>query len=167
LHLTDTRTDRIERSIDVRAPRARVWRALSDPAEFAEWFGIAVSGPFQPGTRLRGTLIGTSVDEEVARAQRTHAGVSFDLVIERVDPERRLAFRWHPGAVDPGVDYAAEPMTLVEFVLDDTGEGTRVTVVESGFDGIPLARRAKAFAGNDEGWRIMMGVLQKHVTGGS
>ena len=160
-------TDRIERSIDVRAPRARVWRALSDPAEFAEWFGIAVSGPFQPGARLRGTFIGTSVDEEVARAQKEHAGMSFDLVIERVDPERRLAFRWHPGAPEPGVDNTAEPMTLVEFVLDDTGEGTRVTVVESGFDRIPLARRAKAFDGNSEGWRIMMGVLQKHLAGGS
>ena len=165
--MTDTLTDRIERSIDVRAPRARVWRALSDPAEFAEWFGIAVSGPFQPGARLRGTFIGTSVDEEVAQAQKEHVGVSFDLVIERVEPEQCLAFRWHPGLVEPGVDYAVEPMTLVEFVLDDTGEGTRVTVVESGFDRIPPARRAKAFSGNNEGWRIMMGVLLKHLTGGS
>lgn len=165
--MADTLTDRIERSIDVRATRARVWRALSDPAEFAEWFGIAVSGPFQPGARLRGTFIGTSVDEEVARAQQEHAGMSFDLVIERVDPEHRLAFRWHPGAPEPGDDNAADPMTLVEFVLDDTAEGTRVTVVESGFERIPLARRAKAFAGNNEGWRIMMGVLQKHLTGAS
>jgi uncharacterized protein YndB with AHSA1/START domain len=126
-----------------------------------------VSGPFQPGARLRGTFIGTRVDEEVARAQKEHVGVSVDLVIERVDPERRLAFRWHPGPPAPGVDYAAEAMTLVEFLLDDTGEGTRVTVVESGFDAVPVARRAQAFAGNNEGWRIMMGVLQKHLAGGS
>ena len=156
-------TDRIEQSIDVRAPRTRVWRALADPEEFAAWFGIAVDGPFAPGARLRGTLVGTMVDPEVAQAQRTHEGVTFDLVVAQVEPERLLSFRWHPGAVDPTIDYSSEPMTLVEFVLEETPRGTRVTVIESGFDAIPLTRRARAFDGNKGGWTIMMEVLGKHL----
>jgi len=156
-------TGRIEQSIDVKAPRSRVWRALVDPQEFTAWFGIAVDGPFAPGARLRGTLVGTTVDAEVARAQRAHEGVSFDLVIAQVEPERRFSFRWHPGAVDPAIDYAKEPMTLVEFELEEIPQGTRVTVTESGFDAVPLSRRAQAFDGNKEGWRIMMGVLGKHL----
>jgi len=156
-------TDRIEQSIEVKAPRARVWRALVDSQEFAAWFGIAVDGPFAPGARLRGTLVGTTVDAEVARAQRTHEGVTFDMVIAQVEPERRFAFRWHPGAVDPAIDYGKEPMTLVEFVLEEIPQGTRVTVIESGFDALPLARRAQAFDGNKGGWTIMMGVLAKHL----
>jgi len=99
----------------------------------------------------------------VARAQRTHEGVSFDMVVAQVEPERRFSFRWHPGAVDPTIDYASEPMTLVEFVLEEIPQGTRITVIESGFDAIPLTRRLQAFEGNKGGWTIMMGVLGKHL----
>jgi uncharacterized protein YndB with AHSA1/START domain len=164
LHVTSPVTDRIEKSIDVSASIARVWRALIDPQEFAAWFGIAVDGAFVAGGRVRGTLVGTTVDEDVARAQREHAGMSFDLVVERVEPERRLAFRWHPGAVDPSIDYAREPMTLVEFVLDQIPTGTRVTVIESGFAALPAARREQAFVGNEQGWAIMTGVLGRYVS---
>jgi len=156
-------TDRIEQSIEVKASRSRVWRALVDPQQFAAWFGIAVDRPFEPGARLRGTLVGTTVDAEVAKAQRTHEGTTFDLLVEQVEPEQRISFHWHPNAVDPAFDYAKEPMTLVEFILEATTGGTRVTVVESGFDGIPLTRRAQAFDGNKEGWRIMTGVLGTYL----
>jgi len=156
-------TDRIEQSIEVTAPRSRVWKALADPQQFAAWFGIAVDGPFTPGARLRGTLVGTTVDAEVAKAQRTHEGTSFDLLVSEMDPERLFSFRWHPNAVDPAVDYTTEPMTLVEFFLEETPHGTRVRVVESGFDAIPLTRRAQAFEGNKEGWRIMVGVLGAYL----
>jgi len=161
--MNDVITDRIEQSIEVQAPRSRVWQALVNPEEFAAWFGIEGDGPFAPGARLRGTLVGTTVDAEVAKAQRTHEGVTFDLVVAQIEPERRFSFRWHPNAVDQSVDYTAEPMTLVEFVLEETPKGTRVTVAESGFDGIPLTRRAQAFDGNKEGWRIMLGVLGSYV----
>src|SRR3954453_15447404 len=144
-------TDRVQQSIEVKAPRSRVWQALADPRQFAEWFGIVVDGPFAPGARLRGTIVGTTVDAEVAKAQRTHEGTAFDLVVAHMEPERLFSFRWHPNAVDPAVDYTTEPMTLVEFFLDETARGTRVTVVESGFDGIPLTRRAQALEGNKEG----------------
>jgi len=93
-------TDRIEQSIEVQAPRSRVWKALADPQQFAAWFGIAVDGPFTPGARLRGTLVGTTVDAEVAKAQRTHEGTSFDLLVSEMDPERLFSFRWHPNAVE-------------------------------------------------------------------
>jgi uncharacterized protein YndB with AHSA1/START domain len=165
--MTNSVADRIQKSIDISATRARVWRALTVPDEFRTWFGIAIDRPFVAGTRVRGTLVGTLVDEEVAKAQRAHAGTSFDLVVEQVEPERRLAFRWHPGAVDPSVDYDLEPMTLVEFVLEDVPTGTRVTVIESGFEALPASRRTLAFTGNEQGWEIMTGVLRRHLTHGA
>ena len=157
--------NRIEKHIDVQAPRSRVWRALADSREFAEWFGLELDGPIQPGAHRAGTFVGSAVDADVARAQRVHAGRRFPILIERVEPERLLSFRWHPGAVDPEKDYSAEPTTLVEFLLEDISGGTRVTVIESGFENIPLARRAEAFSGNEQGWTIMIGVLGKHVSG--
>jgi uncharacterized protein YndB with AHSA1/START domain len=158
--------DRIQKSVEISAPPARVWRAIIDPEEFAAWFGIAIDRPFAAGVRVRGTLVGSTVDAAVAQAQRPHAGVTFDLVVEQVQPGRRLAFRWHPGAVDPAVDYEREPMTLVEFVLEEIPGGTRVTVIESGFDALPSSRRAQAFTGNEQGWTIMTDVLRKHLSRG-
>jgi uncharacterized protein YndB with AHSA1/START domain len=162
--MTGTLTDRIERSIVINAPQSRVWRALTTPREFREWFGLAPDGEFTPGARLRGTIVGTNVDADVAALQGPHLGRSFEMVIELLEPERRFAYRWHPGAADPQFDYSGEPMTLVEFTLETVAEGTRVTVVESGFDALPPARRTEAFDGNREGWRIMMGILQKYAS---
>lgn len=156
-------TDRIEKSIDVRAPRSRVWRALADPGEFGRWFGFALDRPFATGTTVRATIVGTEVDEEVARAQRNHAGLTFDILVEAVEPQHRLAFRWHPGAVEQGVDYESEPTTLVEFLVEDIPSGTRIRVIESGFDAIPLERRARAFAGNEQGWTIVADILARFV----
>jgi hypothetical protein len=78
-----------------------------------------------------------------------------------------LAFRWHPFAVEPGVDYSKEPTTLVEFRLEDVANGVRLTVTESGFDGVPLERRAKAFAANEGGWTMVMTLIEKHLAAGS
>lgn len=156
-------TDRIERSILVTATKARVWRALTDPGEFRQWFGLSVDGVFTPGAHLRGTIVGTSVDPEVAAMQGPHKDKPFEMVVEALEPERRFAYRWHPGSADPDFDYESEPMTRVEFTLEAADGGTRVTVVESGFDALQLPRRIEAFEGNQEGWTIMMGVLQKYV----
>ncbi len=158
-----TGTDRIEKTIVLRAPRARVWRALTDPSEFGDWFGMRFRDPFVPGARVRATIVGTSVDSEVARAQRQHAGVTFEIVIDRIEPERLFSFRWHPGAVDPTVDYSTEPMTLVEFTLDEAPGGVALTVVESGFDRIPIERRAAAFSGNEQGWGIVMNLVDRYL----
>src|SRR5260221_14779360 len=127
-------TDRIEKTTLLRAPRSRVWRALSDAREFGAWFGVALEGAFAPGARLTGKM-----------TNKAYSHLTLEMWVEKVEPERLLSYRWHPFAIDPGVDYSGEPTTLVELTLADSEGGTRLTVVETGFDGILLARRAKAF----------------------
>lgn len=156
-------TDRIQKHILLRAPRARVWRALTDSKEFGHWFGAKFDGPFAPGAVQRGVIVTTAVDPAVARAQEQYKGTPFEITIDRMEPERVFAFRWHPGAVDPAVDYSAEPTTLVVFTLEETPDGVMLTLTESGFDQIPVARRAKAFADNDGGWTMVMTLIEKYL----
>ena len=156
-------TDRIEKKILLRAPRHRVWRALSDSAEFGTWFGLRFDGPFRAGAAIRGTLTPTTIDTEVGNAQRAHEGLPFEITIERIEPERLFSFRWHPFAIDRNVDYSGEPTTLIEFTLEETPDGILLTVTESGFDQIPLERRAKAFAANEQGWGMMVKVIGKYL----
>src|SRR5713226_5896868 len=137
-------TDRIEKKILLRAPRKRVWRALSDSAEFGSWFGITFDSPFKPGAKMQGVIRHNKANAEVARHQKPHEGMPFESTIEKMEPERLFSFRWHPNAIDRGVDYSAEPTTLIEFVLEEVRDGVMLTVTESGFDQIPLARRAQA-----------------------
>ena len=87
-----------------------------------------------------------------------------EVLVERMDRERLLAFRWHPAAIEPGTDYSAEPTTLVEFRLDEEAGGTRLTVVESGFDRLPAARRSEAFRINAGGWSEQLRNIERHVT---
>jgi len=156
-------TDRIEKKILLHAPLKRVWRALSDSTEFGAWFGVKFDGPFTPGARMHGVIVTTTVNAEVAKAQKPHEGKPFEITIERMDPERLLSIRWHPFAVESGVDYSTEPTTLVEFVLEEVANGVMLTVTESGFDRIPLARRAKAFEANEQGWGMMVKVLEEYL----
>src|SRR5262249_37777030 len=156
LHMSVAVTDRIEKQVVLRAPRNRVWRALTDVREFATWFGVKFDTPFTPGARLRGVIVGTAVDADVAKAQREHAGIPFEITVDRIEPERLFSFRWHPSAIERGVDYSGEPTTLVAFTLEQVADGTLLTVAESGFDRIPLARRAKAFTANEQGWAIVV-----------
>jgi uncharacterized protein YndB with AHSA1/START domain len=145
-------TDRIEKEIVLRAPRSRVWHALADAEQFGAWFGMKLEGDFVPGGRVQGqiTLPG-------------HGQVTIEIAIERMDPENRMSYRWHPYAVESDVDYSSEPTTLVEFQLEEVAEGTRLKVVESGFDGIPLARRAEAIRMNDAGWAEQLENIARHV----
>jgi uncharacterized protein YndB with AHSA1/START domain len=149
----DSSTDRIERNILLKAPRSRVWRALSNAEEFGDWFGVALRGrTFTAGQRVHG--------------QVTHPGyehVVWDVLIERIEPERLLSWRWHPAAIDPTVDYSAEPTTLVVFELKEVEGGTLLSVVESGFDKVPPSRRLDAFRMNSGGWDEQMKNIQKHV----
>jgi uncharacterized protein YndB with AHSA1/START domain len=158
-------TDRIEKQVLLAAPLARVWRAVADAGEFGSWFGATFDGAFAPGARLTAWIVPTTADAEVAAAQKPHEGTRFEIVVERVEPMRRLSFRWHPFAVEPGVDYAKEPMTLVTFELEEVAGGTRLTITESGFDAIPLARRAKAFEMNSGGWAAQARLVAKHLAG--
>jgi len=151
--MSPTDADRIEKKIVLRAPRARVWRALADAEQFGAWFGVDLKGAsFRPGSRVRGRITAPGYEH-----------LSLEVVVERMEPERRLSWRWHPYAVDPKVDYSSEPTTLVEFELQDAPEGTLLTVVESGFDRIPAARRAEAWRMNDQGWSAQMQNIERHV----
>src|SRR4051794_31902826 len=134
-------SDRIEKSIVLRAPRSRVWRALANAQAFGEWFGMKLSGAFVPGARLKGQV-----------THKDYEHVTIEIVVERIEPERLFSWRWHPHAIDAKTDYSKEPTTLVVFELADAAEGTLLTVVESGFEGIPLTRRMEAYRGNEQGW---------------
>jgi uncharacterized protein YndB with AHSA1/START domain len=146
-----TTTDSIQKQIVLRATPARVWRALSNAREFGTWFGAELRDDFVPGAAAHGTV----------KFQGQELTITFQ--IERMEPERLLAFRWHPFAIDPKVDYAGEPTTLVELALAPAPEGTLLTVTESGFDQIPLARRAKAFEMNSGGWAQQLENIARHV----
>lgn len=146
-------TDRIEKRTVLRAPRSRVWRAVTNAEEFGAWFRMNLDGVFAEGATVRGRV--------------THPGyehVTLEILVERIEPERYFSYRWHPYAIDAKVDYSTEPMTLVEFTLEDTEGGTAVTIVESGFDRIPLARRAEAFRMNDQGWAGQIKNLARYVS---
>jgi uncharacterized protein YndB with AHSA1/START domain len=156
--------DRIEKHVELRAPMDRVWRAISDSQEFGRWFGARIDGPFVAGTSVTATITPTTVDEEVAELQRPHAGAKATWQIVAVEPPRRFAYRWHPFAVEPGVDYDAEPTTLVEFTLSPTPAGVLLTIVESGFDAIPAARRSAAFEANSGGWAKQVELVRKYLS---
>ncbi|YBV96732.1 SRPBCC family protein [Phyllobacteriaceae bacterium JZ32] len=145
-------TDRIEKNIELNAPIERVWRALTDHEEFGAWFGVRLDGPFVPG--------------EIARGRITHPGyehVKWEATIKRMDRPHYFSFTWHPYAVDPDVDYSGEKPTLVEFRLEPISAGTRLTVVESGFDALPAHRRADALRMNEEGWAGQMKNIEAYV----
>jgi uncharacterized protein YndB with AHSA1/START domain len=156
-------TDRIEKKILLRAPLNRVWRAVTDSQEFGMWFGIKFNEPFSPGAAMKGVIVGTKVNDEVAKAQKKYEGIAFEITVERIEPERLFSFRWHPNAVDPKMDYSKERTTLIEFVLNKVPDGVMLTVTESGFDGIPIERRAKAFTANEQGWGMVVKLIEAYL----
>ena len=146
-------TDRIEREILLKAPRSRVWRALSNAEEFGDWFGVALKGKtFAAGHRVPGQITYPGYEHLV-----------FEVLVEQMEPERLFSFRWHPYAVDPSVDYSKEPTTLVVFELKEVEAGTLLRVVESGFDNVPSSRRLEAFRMNSGGWDEQMKNIEQHV----
>jgi uncharacterized protein YndB with AHSA1/START domain len=152
-------TDRIQKKVLLRASPERVWSAIGDAKEFGRWFGAVFDGPFVAGTCIGAKIAPTKVDAEVAKMQEPYAGMKFDVAVERVEPMRALAFRWHP-AMDN-----SDPMTLVTFELEEAPGGTLLTITESGFDRIPLERRAKAFTENEQGWAAQIRLVEKYVSG--
>jgi uncharacterized protein YndB with AHSA1/START domain len=144
-------SDQIEEQAVLPSPRARVWRALTNAEELGAWFGANITGAtIASGAHVVGHMTIPGYEH-----------VAFDIIIEEMVAQRRFAWRWHPGAIDPKVDYSAEPRTLVTFTLEDAPNGgTLLRVVESGFDALPAARRGSAFTGNSKGWQ---GQLQKRL----
>ncbi|HEY4059025.1 MAG TPA: SRPBCC family protein [Kofleriaceae bacterium] len=156
-------TDQIEKRTVLRAPREKVWRALTEPRQFGAWFGCEFDGPFVAGQRITGRIVPTTVDAAVAKLQEPHRGAPMEWQIDRIEPMTVFSFRWHPFAIDPGVDYSKEPTTLVTFELADAPGGTALRITETGFDKIPLERRAKAFAANDGGWSHQAELIAKYL----
>jgi uncharacterized protein YndB with AHSA1/START domain len=154
-------TDAIRKSVVLNAPLERVWHAISDARQFGAWFGAALDGPFVAGRRVAGRITPTTVDPEVAKLQEPHAGTPFEVLVTRVEPMRHLSFRWHPYQAKAGEEQP--PMTLVEFELEPVDEGVRLTITESGFDAVPLARRAEAFEGNEGGWEHQTRLIAKYL----
>ena len=148
-----TDTDRIEKKVQLAAPRSRVWRAISNSKEFGEWFRVRLEEPFAEGKTVSGPIL-----------HKGYEHVTIEMKIEKIQPERYFSYRWHPYAIDPKVDYSDEPMTLVEFLLEEANGGTSLTIIESGFDRIPLARRVDAFRSNDSGWAGQAKALAKYVS---
>lgn len=145
-------TDRIEKTIVLSAPRSTVWRALTTADRFGAWFGAQLKGTFEPGARVSGRITTPGYDH-----------LTIELRVERVEPEHLMSYRWHPYAIDPNVDYSSEPTTLCEFTLEEVAAGTRLTVVESGFDRIPPLRRDEAFRMNDGGWAAQLANIERYL----
>jgi uncharacterized protein YndB with AHSA1/START domain len=145
-------TDRIEKQIVLHAPRSRVWRALTSSQEFGDWFGAKMEGTFAPGARVTGRI-----------TIKGYENLPMEIHIDRVEPEHHFSYKWHPYAIDPKTDYSKEPMTLVEFQLQEVPDGTQLTVVESGFDRIPLERRATAYRMNDGGWKGQIANIERYL----
>ena len=149
---TATSTDRIEKTLVLRAPKGRVWRAITTPEEFGTWFKAKLGGMFVVGRTTTGQI--------------THPGyehLTMEIQVERIEPEDFFSYRWHPYAIDPNVDYSNEPTTLVEFRLEEVPGGTMLTIVESGFDRIPAERRNEAFRMNDKGWAGQIENIRRYV----
>lgn len=144
--------DRIEKRIELKAPVSRVWRALTDHREFGAWFQVKLAEPFEPGKECVGRITYPGYEHVTWRA-----------VVKQMLPERLFSFTWHPYAIDPAVDYSTEPPTLVEFRLEPHGDGTLLTVTETGFDHIPAHRRDEAFRMNEGGWAAQMENIRRHV----
>ncbi|MEX2111239.1 MAG: SRPBCC family protein [Gemmatimonadaceae bacterium] len=152
---TMTDTDRIEKKVQLNAPRSRVWRAIADSKQFGEWFRVNLDGAFAEGKTVRGNILHPGYEH-----------MTMEMMIERIEPERYFSYRWHPYAIDANFDYSQEPTTLVEFRLEEVkgGGGTALTIVESGFDRVPLARRAEAFRMNEKGWTGQVKAIEKYVS---
>jgi uncharacterized protein YndB with AHSA1/START domain len=168
-------TDRIEKQVTLRAPVGRVWRAIADAEEFGRWFGFKLDGPFTEGKKMTGTFDWT-IDEASLMAQQKALGLAPSRVkvpdrtatlftIERIEPEHYFSFRWIPYGIDAEADLDHEPTTLVEFRLAPSGDGTVLTISESGFDRVPEHRRARAFGMNEGGWKAQESNLRKYVEG--
>lgn len=146
-------SDQIKKQIDIPASRTRVWRALTDYREFGEWFRVELEGPFAVGASARGHILYPGYEH-----------VIMEVVVQQIEPEHLFSYTWHPYAVDSEVDYSDEVPTLVEFRLEETTTGTRLTVTESGFDKVPAHRRLEAFRMNEGGWEEQVQNILRHVS---
>ncbi len=146
--------DRIEKVVDLKAPVARVWSALTDHREFGEWFRVSLDGPFQVGALTTGRMTFPGCEH-----------MKWESVTEELVEERLFAFSWPPSAIDPDTEYDVGAKVVVEFRLQAIYGGTRLTIVESGFLQFPESKRLEVLRSNQEGWNIQAQHIATHVGG--
>ena len=156
-------TDSITKTVDLAAPLDRVWAAISDSARFGAWFGAEFDGPFIAGQAVNGRIAPTTVDPDVAAMQEPYAGARMVLSIDVIDPPHRFVYRWHPGATEWDDAIEAEPTTTVSLTLTEIPGGTRLTIVEDGFDALPADRRGQARTDNEGGWTAQAGLIARYL----
>jgi uncharacterized protein YndB with AHSA1/START domain len=145
-------TNRIEKTVDLRAGVDRVWRALTDHEEFGEWFKVKIDGPFIVDTLSTGHFTFDGCGD-----------IKWTSFIKDMKAPHYFAFTWHPYAVETDADYSKEPQTLVEFKLKEIENGTRLTVTETGFDALPAERRPIALRMNTGGWEEQMRNIKDYL----
>ena len=150
--MTVAELSRIDRTIEINAPRERVWRALTNPHELSAWFQVKIEGDIAP-----------EADVWMTSTHVGYGGQRFRVRFREMTPPERFVWEWHPGEVDPNVNYAREPRTTVTFTLEPSARGTRLSVSETGFDEISLTRRAKVYKDNSQGWPEVLVWLQTYV----
>ncbi|MFT4074877.1 MAG: SRPBCC family protein [Asticcacaulis sp.] len=153
----------IRKEIVLKAPLDKVWTAISDAGQFGQWFGVRFDGPFKVGEKLKGVIMPTTVNDEIAAMQKPYEGTPFEIVVGEITPQTRFSFYWHPYGVEKDYDYSREPMTLCTFALSEEAAGVRLVITESGFENIPLARRAQAFTANDGGWAAQTKLIEAYL----
>lgn len=144
--------DKLVKVVDIKAPVSRVWQALTDHRQFGEWFRVDLNEPFAPGSRSTGLTLYPGYE-----------GHEWLAVIETMEPETLFAFHWNHEDIEPGVPLAQQPTTRVEFRLEDTGSGTRLTITETGFAALPEHKRVEAIRLNTQGWDIQAKNISDYV----
>ncbi len=156
-------THEIRKEITLKVSLDKVWAAISNADEFGQWFGVRFDGPFKAGEKLKGVIVPTTVNDEVAAMQKPYEGTPFEIVVAEITPQTRFSFHWHPYAVDKSIYYSDEPMTLCTFTLSEVADGVHLVITETGFENIPLARRAEAFTANDGGWEAQTKLIEAYL----
>lgn len=142
--------DRIERIEVFPVSRERVWNAITKPEQFSQWFGIVKDMDVRVGGQINFVW-----DNERS---------PYPAVIEMIEPLHRFAFRWYSYAIGhPDLKLAPTSSTLVEFTLEEIAEGTRLTLVESGFASLPEALAASSLQDNQGGWEAGLNELRSYL----
>lgn len=146
--------DRIEKVVDLAAPVSRVWRALTDHEEFGQWFRVQLDGPFREGVTNTGNVTYPGYEH-----------MEWVSTTERLEPERLFAFSWPPRILDPDTTYGDDAKVVVEFRLEPSEIGTRLTIIETGFLQFPDSKRLEVLRSNTEGWDLQAQNIAAHVGG--
>jgi uncharacterized protein YndB with AHSA1/START domain len=136
--------DRIERTLELAHPPARVWAALTTAEGLGAWFGDRAAIDLRPGGSARMEWAGR---------------YTVEMRVERVEEPAVFGFTWQIEGLPDG-----DPRrTYVEFTLEPAGAGTRLTVIESGFAQLPEDIYRKVYDGHAEGWAKELGELAGYL----